>query len=137
MKYSAGYSQNHLVPGLVRVPLQLLLWAVISLGFVQSVAAKGDDAPLPRTEATESMVLHGFPQVNDGQLAFAGRAVTVHPPSGPCAGQAGHPGATHPPGAPCAGQAGHPGATHPPGGPCAGQAGHPGAAHPPDGPCAG
>ena len=125
MKHSANLIQDHLFSDLTRVPLQLLLWAVISLGFAQNVAAQGDGMPLPGPAVTESMVLHASPQANVGQLALAGGALTAHPPDGPCAGQMGHPCAGHPPDGPCAGQAGHRCAAHPPGGPCAVHGGHP------------
>ena len=125
MKHPTGCSNHRHFPGLIRVPLQLLLWALIPMAFAQYAGARCDDMSLPRTELTETAILQASPDAHAGQPVLAGGASTAHGPGAPCAGHTGHPCAAHGPGAPCAGHTGHPCAAHGPGAPCAGHTGYP------------
>ena len=96
MKHSTINLQNHLNSDLIRIPLQLVLWAALSLAFAQNAVGQGDQVPSP-VQSQPSAV----------QLAMDTGVPSGNHPGYPCAGHPGHPCAGHP-GHPCTGHTGHP-----------------------------
>ena len=91
MNYSSCGSQNQPNTGLIRLPLQLLLWAALCLPFaLNATAAEGGMQP-------------ASPQVAQGAIAPVQVAANAaystietgvfagHGPGDPCAGHSGHP----------------------------------------------
>ena len=99
MKHLTGSLQNHLNSDLIRLPLQLVLLAALSLAFAQNAVSQGDQIPSPVQSQPSTVQLTMDTDVPSGN--HPGHPCAGHPDH-PCAGHTGHPCAAHP-GHPCTG----------------------------------
>ena len=91
MKHSSSGLQNQTNSGLIRLPLQLLLWAALCLPFALNATVGEGNMQPASPQATERAISPVQSLASAESVTFEGGSPAGHGSGHPCAGHGGHP----------------------------------------------